>query len=151
MLCFANLITAFLVAIIFQHVIVAAAPISDVDAHELIVFNPPITAPKESAAWAKGSVQTVRWGKYQFRSLYTNRLYLILSTLTLSILETSGMPHQRMSNTGVLLLGYMENDSENLDIGMEAAHLVFNRISKCSSRKRRPSSRLRVLNTHRLS
>ena len=53
----------------------------------------------------------------------TNPLYLILSTLTLSILETSGMPHQRMSNTGVLLLGYMENDSENLDIGMEAAHL----------------------------
>ena len=33
------------------------------------------------------------------------------------------MPHQRMSNTGVLLLGYMENDSENLDIGMVSPHL----------------------------
>lgn len=64
MLFFANFITVFLAAIIFQHVNVAAAPISDVNAHELIVFNPPITAPKESVAWAKGSVQTVRWGKY---------------------------------------------------------------------------------------
>jgi hypothetical protein len=37
-----------------------------------------------------------------------------------------------MHNTGVLLLGYMENDSENLDIGtcpthqqLHVAHLIF--------------------------
>jgi len=71
MLFFANFISALFfffftttTTIIFQHVnYVAAAPISDVNAHKLIVFNPPITSPKASAAWAKGSVQTVQWGK----------------------------------------------------------------------------------------
>jgi hypothetical protein len=38
---------------------VNAVPI--VAPQELIVFNPPITSPKESAAWAKGSEQIVRW------------------------------------------------------------------------------------------
>jgi hypothetical protein len=39
---------------------VSAAPMNA--PQELIVFNPPITSPKEFAAWAKGSEQIVRWG-----------------------------------------------------------------------------------------
>lgn len=66
-----------------------AAPI--LAPQELIVFNPQITSPKQHATWQKGSKQVVKW-------------------------NTENIPAQRMSTTGVILLGYMENDSENLDI-----------------------------------
>ncbi len=31
---------------------------------ELIVFNPPITSPKQSVTWAKGTRQVVKWSKF---------------------------------------------------------------------------------------
>ncbi|KAF8170093.1 hypothetical protein BJ912DRAFT_998335 [Pholiota molesta] len=66
-----------------------AAPLNS--PQELIVFNPPITSPKKSVTWAKGTRQVVKW-------------------------STQNIPVQRVNTTGVLLLGFMENGSENLDI-----------------------------------
>ncbi|PPQ86329.1 hypothetical protein CVT25_005630 [Psilocybe cyanescens] len=70
---------------------VVAAPIKG--PQELIVFNPPITSPKASAAWAKGSEQIVRW-------------------------NTDEIPESRMNSTGIIVLGYAElaSSSEHLDI-----------------------------------
>jgi len=78
----------FVLAFTTMFQLVGSVPI---DAHELIVFNPKITAPTASASWPRGSVQTVSW-------------------------DTKGIPREIIHNTGVLLLGYLENDSENLDI-----------------------------------
>ncbi|KAF8904102.1 hypothetical protein CPB84DRAFT_1745932 [Gymnopilus junonius] len=66
-----------------------AAPING--PQELIVFNPPVLSPHASSSWAAGSEQVVRW-------------------------NTSGIPAQRLTTTGVILLGHMENNGENLDI-----------------------------------
>ncbi|KAF8968952.1 hypothetical protein BDZ97DRAFT_300430 [Flammula alnicola] len=66
-----------------------AAPINS--PQELIVFNPPITSPKASVSWPMGSQQVVKW-------------------------DTTDIPVQRVNTTGLILLGYMENGSENLDI-----------------------------------
>ncbi|KAH9480201.1 hypothetical protein JR316_0006799 [Psilocybe cubensis] len=60
---------------------------------ELIVFNPPITSPKSSSAWAKGSEQIVEW-------------------------EITNIPESRVNSTGTIVLGYSasENGNEHLDI-----------------------------------
>ncbi|KIM35909.1 hypothetical protein M413DRAFT_32141 [Hebeloma cylindrosporum] len=79
--------TALLLATVSSSV--SAAPMNA--PQELIVFNPPITSPKEFSAWAKGSEQIVRW-------------------------DIKGIPVQRVNTTGLVLLGHMENNSENLDI-----------------------------------
>jgi hypothetical protein len=39
----------------------------------------------------------------------------------LSEIDTQGIPVQRVNTTGLVLLGYMENNSENLDIGAHKA------------------------------
>lgn len=58
-----------------------------------IVFRPPITAPVAGDAWTVGSVQTVTW-------------------------ETKDIPPEVMNETGLILLGYIEEGStnEHLDI-----------------------------------
>ncbi|KJA24350.1 hypothetical protein HYPSUDRAFT_162093 [Hypholoma sublateritium FD-334 SS-4] len=66
-----------------------AAPVNTPQA--LIVFNPTITAPTKHMSWPKGSTQEIKW-------------------------DTENIPAERTATTGVILLGYMENDSENLDI-----------------------------------
>ncbi|KAF8158533.1 hypothetical protein B0H34DRAFT_463300 [Crassisporium funariophilum] len=66
-----------------------AAPINA--PQELIVFSPHIISPKASVAWPRGSRQVVRW-------------------------NTTGIPTQNAAATGLVLLGYSENGSENLDI-----------------------------------
>lgn len=45
-----------------------------------------------------------------------------LSLPNFSTLDTENIPAERTATTGLILLGYMENDSENLDIG---AHLLI--------------------------
>ena len=57
---FFNVISVVLLVVVR---LVGAAPISAAGAHELIVFNPAITSPKASAAWPKGSLQVVKWGR----------------------------------------------------------------------------------------
>ncbi|KAF9523907.1 hypothetical protein CPB83DRAFT_820882 [Crepidotus variabilis] len=55
------------------------------------VIRPPITYPKAAVQWARGTKQVVRW-------------------------DTKDIPPQRNSTTGLILLGRVMNDSENLDI-----------------------------------
>lgn len=65
-----------------------AAPASPL---ELIVFSPTITGPTAGAIWTSGSSQTVTW-------------------------DTSNIPAEKENSTGLLLLGRLQNNSENLDI-----------------------------------
>ncbi|KAF5314865.1 hypothetical protein D9619_007407 [Psilocybe cf. subviscida] len=68
---------------------VLAAPING--PNELIVLSPPITSPKQADAWPMGSHQVVTW-------------------------NTSSIPSSHANMTGLLLLGYLEDGSEHLDI-----------------------------------
>ena len=54
-------------------------------------YTPPITSPKAGAVWRVGTEKTVTW-------------------------DTSSLPHNYQAH-GELLLGYIENGSENLDLG----------------------------------
>jgi hypothetical protein len=54
-------VTSVVLLIVIQ--LVGAAPLSAVGAHDPIVFNPEITSPKACAAWPKGSLQVVKWGR----------------------------------------------------------------------------------------
>ncbi|KAF8878124.1 hypothetical protein CPB84DRAFT_1852460 [Gymnopilus junonius] len=67
-----------------------AAPING--PQELIVFNPPVLSPHASSSWAAGSEQVVMW-------------------------NTSGIPAHRLTTTGVILLGHMENNTHPLASG----------------------------------
>ncbi|KZT23477.1 hypothetical protein NEOLEDRAFT_1069645 [Neolentinus lepideus HHB14362 ss-1] len=67
---------------------VVAAPVQPV---ELIVFSPTITSPTQGAIWSANTTETVTW-------------------------DTSNIPAEKQNSTGLLLLGYLENNSENLDI-----------------------------------
>ena len=55
-----------------------------------IVYDPPVTKPAAGDSWSVGSTQTVAW-------------------------DLSSIPENEQDTTGTLLLGYIENDSENLD------------------------------------
>lgn len=57
-----------------------------------IVYDPAITKPTAGQSWSKGSNQTVAW-------------------------DLSVIPEAEQDTMGTLLLGYIENDSENLDTG----------------------------------
>ena len=57
-----------------------------------IVFNPMITSPKAGDDWQVGSTQTITW-------------------------DTSMIPAGHENDSGMILLGYNEDDSENLDVG----------------------------------
>ncbi|KAF9046750.1 hypothetical protein BJ165DRAFT_1594087 [Panaeolus papilionaceus] len=84
------LFTSFIASVLLATAsLTSAAPINA--PQELIVFSPPITYPTAAEAWRTGTQQTVKW-------------------------NTAGLPVQKNSNTGVLLLGHMANGSENLDV-----------------------------------
>ncbi|KAG2155935.1 uncharacterized protein EDB93DRAFT_1079834 [Suillus bovinus] len=65
-----------------------AVPIQPV---ELLAWSPTILTPTHLTSWPRGSTQIVTWA-------------------------TNNIPEEKLNSTGLLLLGYMENDSENLDI-----------------------------------
>ncbi|OAX38766.1 hypothetical protein K503DRAFT_800197 [Rhizopogon vinicolor AM-OR11-026] len=65
-----------------------AAPLAPV---ELLAWSPTITCPAAGARWGRGSVQIVSW-------------------------KTDNIPEEKQNSTGILMLGYLENKSENLDI-----------------------------------
>lgn len=67
-----------------------AAPVQPV---ELLAWSPTITCPTALTIWEAGSVETVSW-------------------------KTDNIPKEKQGATGILLLGYMANNSENLDISM---------------------------------
>ncbi|KAL9710938.1 hypothetical protein Ac2012v2_005478 [Leucoagaricus gongylophorus] len=56
-----------------------------------IVFSPHITSPTSKAIWPMGSVQNVTW-------------------------ETTDLPNEKRKNTGIVMLGYLEDGNEHLDI-----------------------------------
>jgi len=58
---------------------------------EDIVFDPMITSPKAGDIWFAYSHQTVTW-------------------------DTSAIPAEEANATGILVLGYEQDDSENLDV-----------------------------------
>ncbi|KAF8842184.1 hypothetical protein BDN67DRAFT_966178 [Paxillus ammoniavirescens] len=68
--------------------LVSGAPVQPV---ELIAFAPTITAPNAGDIWPTNSKQSVCW-------------------------RTDNVPAQIQNTTVVILLGYSENNSENLDI-----------------------------------
>ena len=43
------------------------------------------------------------------------------------VTDTENIPAERTATTGVILLGYMENDSENLDIGGSPPFTLINK------------------------
>ncbi|KAF4617653.1 hypothetical protein D9613_005678 [Agrocybe pediades] len=84
------LFTTFFATLLLAASSSLAAPINS--PQELIVFNPPITSPKASAAWPMGSKQVVRW-------------------------DIAEIPESRINTTGVILLGHMtDGTDEHLDI-----------------------------------
>jgi len=72
---------------LFTAILLATATI----AAPLIVFNPHIISPQAAVAWPMGSRQTVKW-------------------------ETDNIPKEMKNYNGTILLGHMENGSENLDV-----------------------------------
>lgn len=59
--------------------------------HQFDVYTPAITAPNATTVWQPGQTQIVSW-------------------------SIEGLDAQGKNTSGYLLLGYLENDSENLDI-----------------------------------
>lgn len=55
------------------------------------VYSPPITSPSVFSVWTVGSNQTVTW-------------------------NTASIPSENQNSTGLLLLGYQEDNNEHLDI-----------------------------------
>ncbi|KAF9441999.1 hypothetical protein P691DRAFT_765677 [Macrolepiota fuliginosa MF-IS2] len=68
-----------------------ASPLSIIKRDSKIVFSPHITYPDSAAIWLMGSVQNVTW-------------------------DTADLPNEKRKATGIVLLGYLENGSEHLDI-----------------------------------
>ena len=60
---------------------------------ELLAWSPDIISPSNMTVWQRGSLQTASW-------------------------RTDNIPEEVQTYTGLLLLGYLENNSENLDISM---------------------------------
>ena len=87
----------------------SAAPASTFDAsrqpNEEIVFSPMVTAPAAGAVWEVASVQAVTW-------------------------DTSNIPAEVQNTTGLILLGYIQDNStsEHLDVGACSIPLLAFRI-----------------------
>ncbi|OCH86865.1 hypothetical protein OBBRIDRAFT_796737 [Obba rivulosa] len=89
---FANKLAASLLALAAAASVSASpATFIPVAPKEDIVFSPHITEPTAGQIWPVGTNQTVTW-------------------------DTSAIPAEGANQTGLLLLGYQANDSENLDI-----------------------------------
>ncbi|KAG1748752.1 hypothetical protein EDB19DRAFT_1630045 [Suillus lakei] len=76
---------------IFSAFLLAFATAAPVHPVELLAWSPTILCPTQFTIWPRGSTQTVTWA-------------------------TNNIPEEKLNSTGLLLMGYMENDSENLDI-----------------------------------
>ncbi|KAG2037794.1 hypothetical protein BDR03DRAFT_863160 [Suillus americanus] len=76
---------------IFSAFLLAFATAAPVHPVELLAWSPTILCPTRFTIWPRGSTQTVTW-------------------------ETDNIPEEKLNSTGLLLLGYMANNSENLDI-----------------------------------
>ncbi|KAG1872398.1 hypothetical protein DFJ58DRAFT_652151 [Suillus subalutaceus] len=76
---------------IFSAFLLAFATAAPVHPVELLAWSPTILCPTQFTIWPRGSTQTVTW-------------------------ETDNIPEEKLNSTGLLLLGYMANNSENLDI-----------------------------------
>ncbi|KAH7908834.1 hypothetical protein BJ138DRAFT_308627 [Hygrophoropsis aurantiaca] len=85
---FGSLSTIFSAFILAASTLVSAAPIQPV---ELLVFSPTLTSPKAGDMWTAGQKYNVTW-------------------------ETDNIPDEKKNSTGMILLGYNYNNSENLDI-----------------------------------
>ncbi|KAH7885263.1 hypothetical protein F5I97DRAFT_1928664 [Phlebopus sp. FC_14] len=85
---FGSLFSLFSALLLAVSYLVSAAPVQPV---ELLVWSPTITSPKLGDVWLTGSTQNVTW--------------LI-----------DDIPDEKKNSTGLLLLGYFANNSENLDI-----------------------------------
>jgi hypothetical protein len=81
-------VTMFSIFSAFLLAFTTAAPVHPV---ELLAWSPTILTPTQFTIWPRGSIQTVTWA-------------------------TNNIPEEKLNSTGLLLLGYMANDSENLDI-----------------------------------
>lgn len=81
-------VTMFSIFSAFLLAFATAAPIHPV---ELLAWSPTILCPTQFTIWPRGSMQTVTWA-------------------------IDNVPEEKLNSTGLLLLGYMENNSENLDI-----------------------------------
>jgi len=84
-----SLTRLFPVALLAASHLVSAIPV--VLRAEFIAFNPTVTSPKAGDHWVGGTQQTVTW-------------------------RTDNIPPELSSSNGLLLLGYDENNNENLDI-----------------------------------
>lgn len=82
-------VTMFSIFSAFLLAFATAAP--TVHPVELLAWSPTILCPTGITVWPRGSTQTVTW-------------------------RTDNVPEEKLNSTGLLLLGYMENNSENLDI-----------------------------------
>ncbi|KAF7767909.1 hypothetical protein Agabi119p4_7152 [Agaricus bisporus var. burnettii] len=82
--------STIVLALLDSHFI-SASPLSNIRRESNIVFSPHITHPDSTAIWPMGSTQNVTW-------------------------ETANLPNQKHKNTGLVLLGYLENGSEHLDL-----------------------------------
>jgi hypothetical protein len=81
-------VTMFSIFSAFLLAFTTAAPVHPV---ELLAWSPTILTPTQFTIWPRGSIQSVTWA-------------------------TNNIPEEKLNSTGLLLLGYMANDSENLDI-----------------------------------
>ncbi|PSR70487.1 hypothetical protein EW026_g2705 [Hermanssonia centrifuga] len=75
----------------------SGASIKNLQPHQFDVYTPHITSPKAAEIWRVGENHTVTW-------------------------NVASLDPQGLNTTGYLLLGYLENDSENLDIQHPLAH-----------------------------
>ncbi|THH34152.1 hypothetical protein EUX98_g171 [Antrodiella citrinella] len=78
----------FLATALVASTAVVAGPVARA---QLDVYNPEITSPVSAQVWAVGTTQLVSW-------------------------DLSSIPSSQYDKPGMLLLGYLENNSENLDV-----------------------------------
>ena len=88
---FAAVFTALAVALS-----ASAIPLSNTNVHVRVraasdVWDPRINTPTTGTVWPTGSKQNITW-------------------------DTAGIPENALDTNGVVYLGHIENDSENLDI-----------------------------------
>jgi len=100
--------------------LVEASSLSTIRRESKIVFSPHITSPTSEAIWPMGSVQNVTWGTIQAFS-FTDTILAIF----LVLVETADLPSEKREDTGIVMLGYLEDGNEHLDIRQFLSVLVL--------------------------
>lgn len=97
---FLSLVPVVTVALLSLRSFVSASPLVARSRHG--AYNPPITSPREGDDWEVGSIQTVTW-------------------------DASHIPPSAENDTGTLLLGYLNeySDNENLDTSKSDQPISF--------------------------